>query len=154
MIQVAPGKPKLKTKNPIIRVCGALIRDNSILMVRHEHSGRSYWTLPGGSVEADETPEAAVKRELKEETTIEAETVRMLFDDQLSNRGNICRCFLMKETKRGQKAVLGYDPEEAMLPKERRMLKDTTWLTLENMASDSQISRVIKALSLKIEEHQ
>lgn len=29
------------------RVCAAIVRDGTILMVRHLHDGRDYWTLPG-----------------------------------------------------------------------------------------------------------
>jgi len=34
----------------VARVCGAVIRENQILMVRHQHDGLDYWTLPGGVV--------------------------------------------------------------------------------------------------------
>ena len=45
------------------RACGALIHNKEILMVRHVEPTRSYWTLPGGGVEAGETPaEAAVRK--------------------------------------------------------------------------------------------
>ena len=34
------------------RACGALIHGDAILMVHHVEATRSYWTLPGGGVEA------------------------------------------------------------------------------------------------------
>lgn len=43
-----------------------------VLLVRHRDHG---WVPPGGKVEADETPEAAARRELLEETGISAEPV-------------------------------------------------------------------------------
>lgn len=49
----------------IIRVCDAVVRGGRIMMVCHRHNGRSYWTLPGGGVEADEAPEKAAERELE-----------------------------------------------------------------------------------------
>ena len=47
------------------RACGALIHNNAILMVRHVEPTRSYWTLPGGGLEAGETP-AEAERVLRE----------------------------------------------------------------------------------------
>ena len=46
-------------------------RREVLLQLRDNRPGLAYanqWTLPGGKVEGDETPEAAAHRELKEET--------------------------------------------------------------------------------------
>lgn len=47
--------------------------------MRRREAGKEYWTFPGGGVEAGEMIEAAVLRELKEETTIEAKIMRLLY---------------------------------------------------------------------------
>ena len=52
---------------PRLRVCGLLHRADSLVLVRHEKAGRAYWLLPGGGVEAGETMEQALRRELAEE---------------------------------------------------------------------------------------
>jgi ADP-ribose pyrophosphatase YjhB (NUDIX family) len=53
---------------PRLRVSGLLYRgDDSLVLVRHEKDGRTYWLLPGGGVEGGETMEAALRRELAEE---------------------------------------------------------------------------------------
>jgi 8-oxo-dGTP diphosphatase len=69
-------------KHPLLGV-GALIFGTSgakgpILMV--ERAGnplKGYWSLPGGLVEAGETLEAAVKREILEETGLRVEPSKM-----------------------------------------------------------------------------
>jgi 8-oxo-dGTP pyrophosphatase MutT (NUDIX family) len=47
-----------------IRYQGAIIRDHHILLLKQiEHaSGRSYWQIPGGGIEPDETEEQCVQR--------------------------------------------------------------------------------------------
>jgi 8-oxo-dGTP diphosphatase len=53
---------------PRLRVSALLYRgDDSLVLVRHEKAGRTYWLLPGGGVEAGETMEHALRRELAEE---------------------------------------------------------------------------------------
>lgn len=58
---------------PIIRVVAAVIlRDNQVLIAKRpldKHKG-GYWEFPGGKIEAHETPEAALTRELAEELDI------------------------------------------------------------------------------------
>jgi ADP-ribose pyrophosphatase YjhB (NUDIX family) len=50
---------------------GAIIRDGDgrlLLILRGHEPGAGLWSLPGGRVEAGETDEAAVIREIREET--------------------------------------------------------------------------------------
>jgi mutator protein MutT len=64
-----------------VLAAGAVVLDagERILLVRRGHSpSAGEWTLPGGRVEAGESPEAAVVRELREETAIEARVVALL----------------------------------------------------------------------------
>ena len=37
-------------------------RQKTILMVKHRHEGEEWWCVPGGRIEANETPEQAALR--------------------------------------------------------------------------------------------
>ena len=52
-----------------------LDRDNRVLLFRlvNPRSGNTWWATPGGAVEKGESSEAAARRELREETSVDAE---------------------------------------------------------------------------------
>ena len=66
-----------------IRYQGAIIRDHQVLLLKQiEHaSGRSYWQIPGGRIEPDETEEQCVQREMREETGLEVRVDTLLLDE-------------------------------------------------------------------------
>jgi ADP-ribose pyrophosphatase YjhB (NUDIX family) len=57
----------MKMSNIRIRVAGILMKEDKILLVRHEKNKNSYWLLPGGGVEFGETAAEALIREFQEE---------------------------------------------------------------------------------------
>lgn len=54
-----------------LRAAAVLARGGKILLVNHVRHGRSYWVLPGGHVEFGETLEEALRREMKEELSLD-----------------------------------------------------------------------------------
>jgi 8-oxo-dGTP pyrophosphatase MutT (NUDIX family) len=60
----------------LMPVASALIRDDAarILLVRHVDGP---WQLPGGAIDPDEGPEDAVRRECREEASIEIRVLRV-----------------------------------------------------------------------------
>jgi 8-oxo-dGTP diphosphatase len=87
------GKAKVLQKIPQIEVVGAAIHDDSgriLCALRGEgmqHVG--YWEFPGGKIEADEIPEAALIREIREEMGCLIAIEKLLthtFDEQSTRR--------------------------------------------------------------------
>jgi 8-oxo-dGTP diphosphatase len=61
-----------------IRAAGILVKDDRILLVRHEKNGKSYWLIPGGGVDFGESVEAALIREYQEEVGIQIEVGKLV----------------------------------------------------------------------------
>lgn len=62
-----------------IRVTGILIENDEILLVQQKVSAKRNWSLHGGRLECGETMQQGIVREMKEETGLDVEILRMLY---------------------------------------------------------------------------
>ena len=74
--------------NFTIRVTGILIEDNKILLIKQIVSDDRDWSLPGGKLERGETLEQGIVREMKEETGLDVEIIKMLYICDVSATDN------------------------------------------------------------------
>lgn len=56
-----------------------VIKDSKLLVMERHKAGQHYYTLLGGQIENHETPEQAVLREVKEESTINLTNPKLVF---------------------------------------------------------------------------
>ena len=128
------------------RACVAIFHNDQILMVLHKTAERTYWTLPGGGWEEGETIEQTAMREVKEETGLEVDVEKLLFEEEYV--GGTSYCYLAKLKSEHT------EPNLEFLPKEESifgtMLRFTAWHSLKDKKDDTQVSKVISALNLSI----
>lgn len=53
-----------------IRSGAVIVKNNSILLLYRFKNGQEYYVIPGGEMEANESPEETAVREIKEETNL------------------------------------------------------------------------------------
>ena len=63
----------------MVRPTGVLIEDEKILLVRQDVTDKRHWALPGGRLEAGETIEECLIREIQEETGLDIEVKELLY---------------------------------------------------------------------------
>ena len=66
-----------KTKRDTAR--GIILHNGSVLLIKRSRLGLNYYSTPGGGIEPGETPFEAVKRELHEETSLELNVEREIY---------------------------------------------------------------------------
>jgi mutator protein MutT len=110
-----------------IRVAAVIVEDGRVLLEKHAKDGREYWVLPGGGVDVGETLSEALRRELREEIGVEAETGELAFACEAIAPGaarHIVQLAFLASIARGTPHVTGCDPRVA----------DVAWIPLEDVA--------------------
>jgi len=63
----------------MVRPTGILIEDQKILLIKQDVTEKRHWSLPGGKLEAGESIEQCLVRELKEETGLDISVKELLY---------------------------------------------------------------------------
>lgn len=104
-----------------------VIRNKKILVEKLCCDGKTFYSIPGGGIEAGETPEQAAIRELKEECGLDGTIVKKLAE--IYNNGRTEYSFEVSVSD-NQNPIKGYDPEE---PMDNQPIKEVLWVSLSDM---------------------
>jgi len=111
-----PNCETIHYQNPKPTATLICIKKNEILLVKRAFQpAKGEWSLPGGFIELGETPEDAAKRELKEETNLNGEVVKLLGHCSHFNSvfGDILLIGMEVEIKNWDNLIPGDDAAEA-----------------------------------------
>ena len=99
---------------------GAIVTDNSgrVLLLKHRFRPGAGWGMPGGFLERGEQPDAALRRELREEIGLEVEQLKLFTVRSFKKLKQVEIIFLAKAV--GETAQLNYEIQKAtwFLPEE------------------------------------
>ena len=117
-----------------VRVCGILIENERILLVKHKSIGQNgiLWAPPGGGMQFNENAEDNLKREFEEETGLKILVDRFLFTHEFL-QPPLHAVELFFEVSRSQGELKkGIDPEMNI---DEQIITDVSFLNFDQIKS-------------------
>jgi 8-oxo-dGTP diphosphatase len=115
-----------------IRAVAIVIKDNKVLLIKRKNGGKVYYVFPGGGVEENETIEAAVLREVKEETTLEVRIKKLLYHHHYIENSD--QYFYLCDYLSGE-PVLGNANEKEDMTNNSDNFYLPTWIVIDKLSS-------------------
>lgn len=119
-----------------------VIRGDELLVVHRNKFGKKYDTLPGGRIEMGESPEEAVRRELREETELEVGETRLVFVEEAGDPYGTQYIYLCEYQDGDPK--LSADSEEAAINKLGQNIHEPMWLKISELDERPFVSEGLK----------
>lgn len=117
------------TRKQIVRAI--VLNDDKLLTMRRDKFGTQYYTLIGGAVDIGEDLEAALRRELREETGLEVGTMRPVFMEDAGEMYGVQYVFLCEY--KGGEPHLSTGTDEAAITAMGKNIYDPVWLPVSEL---------------------
>ena len=120
-----------------VRVCGILLQDKKILVVRHERIAGSYhlWSPPGGGLTFGEKVKDCLVREFEEETGLVVQPKRFLFMQEFIKEPLHAIELFFEVKAIGGELKTGSDPE---LATDKQLIKTVAFKTLAELRQEKE----------------
>ncbi len=123
-----------------IRVCGLLIENDQLLLIKHNYIGDLgyLWVPPGGGMQYGENAKEALKREFMEETGIDVYVGELAYVYEfLESPLHAIELFfwVCREGEEDAPLLKGTDPE---LPLDQQIIVKVAFLSLEQLTQEEQ----------------
>lgn len=101
---------------PKVRVTAILVERNHILLLEQNVTESRRWSLPGGTLEWNETIAACLVREMKEETGLDVAVGELLYVCDRIQDGKHVIHIIFQVQRTGGELRVGYEPENDANP--------------------------------------
>lgn len=119
-----------------------IVKDDQLLVMHRNKFGDQYYTLIGGAIEMGETPEKALAREVKEETTLNITDHKLIFIEEPGDPFGTQYIYLCSFP--GGEISLPPDSIEAKINQMGKNLYSVMWLPINKLASERFRSETLK----------
>lgn len=134
--------------NRVMQAVRAIVMKGNQLLVMHRNKfGREYYTLIGGGIDIGETPEQALRRELREETGLAVGQVRHVFTEDAGDPYGVQYVYLCEY--QGGEPVLRPDSQEAQINTLGKNLYQPVWLPVADLEHTYFLSNSVKQALLE-----
>lgn len=124
-----------------------VVRDGKLLVMKRNKFGKQYYTLIGGGVDAGESLEQSLVRELFEETGMVAQAARMVFIEQAGDPYGDQYVFLCDGVS--GEPVLNPASEEYKISSLGQNTYEPMWLALSDLPATPFLSEALKQRIIK-----
>lgn len=124
-----------------------IIRDSNLLVMKRNKFGKQYYTLLGGAIEAEESPQQALVRELKEESGLDVSDYRLVFTEDAGPKFGFQYIYICADP--GGDVRLPSDSIEAKISRDGLNTYEPMWLSLKDLKDSNFLSEQLKQAILK-----
>ncbi len=119
-----------------------VFNDDKLLVIDRDKFGKKYVTLPGGNIELGEEPEEAMRRELREETSLEVGDCRLVFIEDAGDPYGTQYIYLCAYL--GGEPELAQDSEEAAINHLGQNIHQPAWVSVDRLDDKPFVSEGLK----------